>query len=260
MQYYPKSQIKTNLYTNGGELVYAQNQTNYTGFYFKISTGHLYTGKNPSNEKNFRLIPINGPDSSPFSKDLEIVNSNLNQNLNQTITLVNDGITYPDGTLYPLEFGTSQYQNSFKSRIIPTPNLTYPTEQDRQNGYFTRYFCKKTNELIYLEIDKNTFTQLQNKESKIAWDLYTPASIIWNTRDEEGLRPFINTNYSSVLKIEKDLKWYGFSQYFKNDFTKYYENLNNLTSTNNSSRGSNSMGSNNMGSNSMGSNSGGSSY
>ena len=40
MAYYPKSQIKTNLYTNGGEYTTSQNQfstvaESYIGYYYK---------------------------------------------------------------------------------------------------------------------------------------------------------------------------------------------------------------------------------
>jgi hypothetical protein len=36
----------------------------------------------------------------------------------------------------------------------------YQPHQDKQNGQFTRYFCKKTNELKYLEIDKETYDSI----------------------------------------------------------------------------------------------------
>ena len=41
--YFPKSQITPNLYTNGGEFVYALNNKPYIGYYFKTSTGKIYT-------------------------------------------------------------------------------------------------------------------------------------------------------------------------------------------------------------------------
>ena len=43
--YFPKSQISTNLSTQGDELVYASNQKNYVGNYFKTSGGQFYTWK-----------------------------------------------------------------------------------------------------------------------------------------------------------------------------------------------------------------------
>ena len=54
--FYPISQIKTNLYTNGGEYVYANNKLPYSGDYFITGDNKIYTGKNPNNKPNNLLI------------------------------------------------------------------------------------------------------------------------------------------------------------------------------------------------------------
>ena len=110
--------------------------------------------------------------------------------------------------------------NDFQNRLIPTFNPTLPTDQDKQNGQFNRYFCKKTNELKYLEIDKETYDQLKAKDLKIAWDLYEPASLLWVIKGNQ--ETVFNTNKTSVFKIEQNQKWNGFSQYFKENYLKYY--------------------------------------
>ena len=56
-QYYPKSQIQPNLYTNGDEFFLINTQTPYTGYYYKLSTGKKYTGKNPDEGTGIELIP-----------------------------------------------------------------------------------------------------------------------------------------------------------------------------------------------------------
>jgi hypothetical protein len=53
--YYPKSQIKTNLYTNGSELVTTTNNQLYQGYYYETSNGQLFTGKNPQDGPNILL-------------------------------------------------------------------------------------------------------------------------------------------------------------------------------------------------------------
>ena len=49
--YYPKSQITTDLYANGNELVVKSNSLNYTGYYYKLSTGEMFVGKKPTSGK-----------------------------------------------------------------------------------------------------------------------------------------------------------------------------------------------------------------
>ena len=72
----------------------------------------------------------------------------------------------------------------FSNRIIPQPNPTLLTNQDIKLGVYTRYFCKKNNELKYIEIDKTTFEKLNSKSKDIAWDLYTPISTLWYIRGD----------------------------------------------------------------------------
>ena len=47
MAYYPKSQIKENQYTNGGEFIIVSTQENYMGYYWLTSKGEYFTGKTP---------------------------------------------------------------------------------------------------------------------------------------------------------------------------------------------------------------------
>ncbi len=64
---------------------------------------------------------------------------------------------------------------------------------------------------------------MQAKDLKIAWDLYEPASLLWVIKGNQ--ETVFNTNKTSVFKIEQNQKWYGFSQYFKENYLKYYLEL-----------------------------------
>jgi len=194
--YYPKSQIKTNLYTNGNEYSLSTTNESYKGYYYETSTGEQYTGKNPQDGPNISLIPSPQTqylDSSPFSFPEEIV------------------------PLTSLEYTPI---NSPTVRALPIFNLTTPTNQDKVNGQFNRYFCKKNNEVKYLEISQDTYQQLQNKDPKIAWDLYTPVIILWVIQGNQT--QVFNSNKATVQAIEQNSPWPGFTQYFQDKFLKYY--------------------------------------
>ena len=194
--YYPKSQIKPNLYTNGGEYILSTTKENYKGYYYEISTGQKYTGINPNNPPNILLSLQPNPQtpySPPPSPNLIVTQDDLSN---------------------------GSYPSNPPIRTIPLFNPTLPTDQDKQNGQFNRYFCKKTNELKYLEIDKETYNQLQAKDPKIAWDLYEPASLLWVIKGNQEI--VFNTNKTSVFKIEQNQRWNGFSQYFRENYLKYY--------------------------------------
>ena len=76
-KYYPKSQITPNLYTNGGEYMFASNSKEYIGYYYKISNGKIFAGRNFN--------------SSNQISDITIAGSELNENLkgNIAMTLIN---------------------------------------------------------------------------------------------------------------------------------------------------------------------------
>jgi hypothetical protein len=207
MPYYPKSQIQTNLHTNGGELIYKNSQKEYIGFYYKIPNGKIFTGKTPNNGASLELTPFN-----QFIKNNTIPTiTPLTSESTQLITPVNDVSSRPNGTPYPTQINPQPYLNKIKPRLLPLPSLTLPTNNDYVRGVYTRYFCKKNNELKYMEIDKLTFDKLSSRVQDIAWDLYTPISTLWYLRNAE-----VNKNLVSL--IEREQKWYGFTQWFKDNF------------------------------------------
>jgi hypothetical protein len=192
--YYPKSQIKTNLYTNGGEYILSTTKKEYKGYYYEISNGDKYTGKTPQDlptillEKTPTLLSITPTTQTETSIEITVLDSIVpKQSLN---------------------------------RYLPSPNPTLPTDKDKSLGVFSRYFCKKTNELIYIEISKQTHDQLKNKDPKIAWDLYIPQTISWQIKGNKEQTYIVNKNIVALL--EQRQKWYGFSKYLKEDFLKYY--------------------------------------
>lgn len=155
--YYPKSQITPNLHTNGGEFVYADTQEAYSGYYFKISTGKYFTGKNQDDRPNLELL---------LSQTVQNVATPIIQNSQPNY----------NATTNVYEQTNEEYLNlkslSPSIVIIPSYNPVLPTDQDYQNGEFRRLFAKKTNEIQYVEIDQDTFTKLLAKDPQILWQLY----------------------------------------------------------------------------------------
>ena len=76
MPYIPKSRIQPNLYTAGKDYVILDTLEPYIGYYYKIYTGQVFTGKNPDDKPNFILIP---PPNQPSQ-------------VNQTQVYIKDGV------------------------------------------------------------------------------------------------------------------------------------------------------------------------
>jgi hypothetical protein len=195
--YFPSSQIKSNLFTNGNEYILSTTKEEYKGYYYEISNGRKYTGKTPQDGQNILLIVQNSIQSitppTPTTTDLT---SPIIYSLNESIS------------------------KSLPERSLPQYNPTTPTQKDISLGVFQRFFCKKNNELVYMEINQSTYSQLKARSSQIAWDLYTPLDTLWYIKGDR--EKVYNTNKNLISLIEQKQKWYGFSQYFKEDFSKYY--------------------------------------
>jgi hypothetical protein len=204
MSYYPSSQIKTNLYTNGEEYILSTTKEIYKGNYYELSSGKKYTGTSPNNKPNILLTEI-------------IIYPNSNGEFNEG-EAESRGISFSN----PPIISTTPYNNKkIPIRFLPVYNPTIPTPKDYNLGVFTRYFCKKNNELKYIEIDEKTYNLLKLKSNQLAWDLYTPLLVLWYLNGEK--EKVFQTNKGLVNLIEKQNKWYGFSQYFKDNYTKYYQ-------------------------------------
>jgi|688.fasta_scaffold27183_6 hypothetical protein len=210
--YIPKSRIQTNLYTAGGEYIVIGNNNSYIGYYYKTYNGKLFTGKTPDDKPNYALTPLDF---------LEKNNSESN--------VLNNGIFLQDGSsiyISSLEQENviyAQLKNiSLNSRYYPPkPYLTIPTEQDYKLGEFRRYFCKKRNEFIYLEISISDYNKIINRDPTIDFTSWFPFNIPWSlTGDKDKVG---QTNKNIVLLQINRNKLYGFDKYLKGDYLKYYK-------------------------------------
>jgi len=185
--YYPESQITTDLFSNG-ELIYKSTGKIYIGPYYKISSGLLFSGKNPKSQ-------------SPQ----ELLSSNMNNNVSQKVESINNHN-------YSILSNNKTNETELPYFLQPPP-----TEEEYKRGEFIRYFCKKSNEIIYLEIDKTTFNRLKSKDESIYWKLYIPFQIVWKLTGENAEKQ----NKYTVETITIKEKLYNFPQYLKEDYKKY---------------------------------------
>jgi hypothetical protein len=198
--YFPKSQITPNLYTNGNEFVIETSKVPYVGYYFKTSNGKYYTGKNTSDRPNEELVFLTPQNQDyPLNPELSVI----------IVDPIYDYIKQPNN---PNNLNSIQF--------IPYYSPMLPTSTDYQVGEFRRYFCKKTNELIYIEINQSQYKQLVSKDPQILWALYQPFFIDWQLVGDKQKVAQINRNSVDLLVLKQ--KFFGLNQYLKFDYTKYF--------------------------------------
>ena len=101
---------------------------------------------------------------------------------------------------------------NIEARLVPSPYYSSPTQKEKIVGEYRRYFARKTNQLIYIEISKETYTKFKSNDPKVASDLYECLYLPWNIGGEGEV------NRKIVAQIEKNTKWYGFTSYFRGNF------------------------------------------
>tara|TARA_B110000977_G_scaffold56768_1_gene77122 strand:- start:531 stop:1382 length:852 start_codon:yes stop_codon:yes gene_type:complete len=204
--YYPLSQITTDLYTSQEEFLVQATNLPYKGKYYSTSDGKFFTGASPQDGNNLPLI-LNIPEDNP-SKDVE---AGITGTLNKT----NDTIS-----LTPLSYKNSKSQPP-RLAISPTSKVVFPTQEEYTIGEFTRYFLKKINQNVYLETDKSTFTNYQNRNNNTQYELYSSASLPWDITGNPI--DVYNVNRNIVLLNETQIKWAGFSMWFNSRYLKHFK-------------------------------------
>ena len=212
--YFPKSQITPNLYTNGNE--FFLNGESYTGYYFKVSTGKYFTGRNTDDRPNLELFQ-NTQGFWDATAETETTGRQFVQFADNY-----DGVVYNNKTQDPKNnfiYNTLKPQQQLT--FIPYYSPVLPTQQDYQNGEFQRYFCKKANEVIYIEINQDQFSKLTAKDPQIEFSLYIPFTITWVLTGDKEQVAKTNRNIVELASYRQRLPRFG--NYLKFDYLKYYQ-------------------------------------
>jgi len=203
--YYPKSQIVPNLYTNGEEYVYAVNSKEYIGHYFATADGKFFTGKNPNNKPNQRLTPLS---STPENNDPTI----QSEYIPEDYYVINDYYYYAKGI---------NIFNMGAPPPLPKSSFPTPTQKDYEAGEIQRYFIKKYNEMLYIEIDKEDYPKYAKRTQEVNSSLYLPFKLPWVITGNR--KKAFKVNQASVNRIERSNSIQGFKSYFKGRFDQLFK-------------------------------------
>ena len=185
--YFPKSKIETNLYSSG-ELVIQSTLQPYYGFYFKTVNGDCFTGKEPNDGDNVRLLIL-----KPNALD-DVLNDTPD------LRFTPDNITY---TVLTSQDSTP---------LLPTPFIPQLTEGNYQTGEFTRFFAKKRNENLYYEVEDSSVGSNP---------LYLTFNIQWVISGKENIVSSLNKN--TVALYMRQLPIPAFNKFLKNDYLKFWK-------------------------------------
>ena len=197
--YIPESAIIETGYAQADRFLIQSTQLPYKGFYHKDNKNRYWSGEKHTND-SFLLTP---PATKPLTLDSFVKNN-------------------------PISYGFTKHYD-----IIPAPTLykgdfVTPTEEEYNNGYFTRYIAqlKLSVSPYIIEITGDNYAKLTQTEDKffyntveMLWKLIGPLDDVFedNIRIEAGVR---DTNLRSLQEAEKKIP--GISKVFSNPLQFYY--------------------------------------
>ena len=194
MAYYPQSQIKIKR-TQGNEFLFKDTNTPFVGTYLETSDGLFFEGSSPVN----------------LGRELIRVKANTYLNANDITNQYNN-----------LNFKSFKYM---KKRVPFKSSKPQPTEKDYELGYFNRYFVKKANEQIYLEITKKLYDDISSKKGNPDYNLYEAGYIRWALKDNLNVGDLSITNRKNLKRLEK--RFANIKGFFPN-LSEYKNSNNNL--------------------------------
>ena len=204
--YFPKSQIKSNQYSNG-ELYVKTTKKPYVGYYWSVSNGKCYAGKTPNSVQiNIELI-------KPTSKTA------LSPSLEPSFDEKGPRIIWSDNVIDYLKLN----KDIDPSRLprVPSYNAPQPTKEDYQNKEINRYFCKKNNESLFIEIYKTTYEKLIREDDTLDYQNYSPFLIPWLIEGEQNNVAITNKNAVDYAEFNQQAQ--GLAKYLKNNYLLYYK-------------------------------------
>lgn len=221
MPYIPLNRIQTDLFTNGGEYVYRISGVEYTGDYYKLYNGQTFSGASPDEPFSQEIVPLLGTAFIEDEYDLE------GRTVSVPLGTEDPDIVVPyKETLYNINL-LNEYIKLQGLRPDQVPKVKkilaqniVPTEKDYELGQFFRFFVKKRNEPVYIEIDRKLFELVKKQDVKLYSKYYLPFRLLWTLTGNED--DVFEANKSIADKAERALDLIFLPEFLELDWLKYY--------------------------------------
>jgi hypothetical protein len=215
IRYYPKSKIKPNKYTPGGQ--FSLGDKPYIGKYYETFDGQYFTGINPVYGKNEKLSPIPVYHYSPY---INVSEFNLKQR-EQLATATR---------LKQINPATNTTLNqAIANKDSPTSYFPYPLESDYAIGSITRYFTKRINTPGYvIEISQDEYAAISNGSVSYDVTFWQLQQILWKLTgplNQKRISQYdtragiIDTNKRLVETADKS--FLGIKDYIAEEYSKW---------------------------------------
>lgn len=221
--YFPKSQIKPSQFTNGGELREKVTKNEYRGYFFQTSTNLFYSGKYPEDSPSIELERI--PQISTGNNNEELFSDEGADDFvpNEPVSVVEETNYFNLPRAY-LESNSTVLKYTKPPRR-PIQSYVSPTKTDYELGEFQRYFLKRINSNIYIEVTNTEYQLFLTKNNKVQYHLYICMQFPWIITGKDR-KKVGEINYKTLKGKEKKFKIIGLVEKFKEKYSQFFKALN----------------------------------
>ena len=153
----PKSKYR--IKQTGGNTFFDANGSYYRGPYIELNNGTYFKGQDPGNISPNNQLYTSSPQEIGELEDNIVPLNRYSQNHISVYNKLDK--------IFP---------------IISTKSI--PKKNDRERGYFKRFFAIRNNTNEYLEIDFETYNEILYKTGKYDYHLYSIGEIFWHLNQD----------------------------------------------------------------------------
>lgn len=230
MAYLPKHYVKTGLTANPGTYIDRATGQPYSGPYYAIATGQFFAGLGPQDPNAKEILPFGNSEVLPGTQrrevgiafNLDVINIRPGESSYNIQNQPSVNYQVYQAQLVNDYTAIKKYQAvDFQPRLLPYGVTPIPDSNDYKVGEYRRYFCKKTNQNSYIEVDQLQFAAISGKDPKFFWEQYFVYSLPWTITGEES--KVYQTNKNIVQERIINLKLFGFDRFLQEDYLKFYK-------------------------------------
>ena len=103
----------------------------------------------------------------------------------------------------------------------PQLNPLQPTPDNYKYNNFERYFIRRVNQPLFVEIESKLYSKFVEQSSEVPYTIYIWFKMPWLiSGDKEHVR---TSNNNIVLLREQNLQVYGLQEFLQEDYLQYYK-------------------------------------
>ena len=86
---------------------------------------------------------------------------------------------------------------------------------------FTRYFLVKINQPIFLEVNEDTYNNIETQNEVWMWEDYIPFTLKWYIKG--NIDTIFKSNKGSIFVKEQSIERKGLEEYLEKQYLEYFE-------------------------------------